>query len=229
MSLDKCTGVTTAATLTSDTQPGRAPPEWARGDSTSDIYNLILHCDRILVGDFVRGPASMVMEAHTNATAPDACEGGDFDFFVYLHAIWVSDSEIAAHLNATLKVPTRTVVTQVEQNVTGALSTTVLQWREVSSASSYISYTNDGVGSAQDFGSVRFSWLDRGRARILEFEYERDIPQLYSPVTSGHMVAPTLFAESGSSDYIGRVLADRGYTAAVRYKEYEDAACSEPS
>lgn len=229
VAFNECHGLGTAHLFPGDTSPGQPPANWSQHQGFgSDIHLAIYECDRISWGPFERGPISMVWETHTNVRPPERCDEGARDQFSVLHALWMNDELVLQYVNSTYGLPTR--FAQFANNDTRTSQTQHVDWtwQVPGYPASRLQYDQALVTPGRARAIERMAWIQNSTVWTLDLDQQRTLTNGQTVLTPGTLQPPTLYSESGETQYLGRGAASLDAELSATLKKFGDLECKLP-
>ena len=230
VAFEECHGMGTLFAYPRDSGPGQPPGNWSKTKSwRSEIMMLFYECNEVSWGPFQRGPIRFIWETHTNLNAPENCRTGEYTHVAALHALWVDDAELATYLNDTYGMPTRYATIAAHDNRTGGIQRAQWRWGIQGNPESSIQFSQAIVTPGPVDHSDRLVWFQGDTTLwVLTLNQTLTYSNGQTALTPGTLRPPTLYASSGSEDYVGRGSADLGAILSASIAKFGDSACAQP-
>lgn len=228
LQLSACQGMQAFRDLPEPLWPGPLPPGW-EDDGRVTVYFEILECQRIAVGPFERGPVFIMRELHLFPLTPSKCTQGDYDDLSIVEAYWVSDAEVAAHLNQTYAMPAAYADFRRDQTSAGPLLNTTWTFGLPGLTPSWLRVVNaTELPEATIFPYERMAWINQYKG-ITYLNQERAYSHDSNPGATGKIRPPLPYTTTGQEDFA----TDRGgpiwkADSSGTFSQFRDLSCDEP-
>jgi hypothetical protein len=230
MIFSNCSAAGGLTTIPLALAPAEPPANWSRTDSpVTGLVMTLFQCERVGFGGLERGPLHILVEGHGNGYAPDGCVPENGWSMWALHALWVSDAEVAIILGK-LGIPVRLAEFDVE--IDAALEPTVRHstwsWRvpdgEWSSVQAYEWYPTETTMTFVE----RYFWGNDTMVGYIDLSQEMTFPTQHDNFLVGDLKEPTLYAELGLPAYQGQGGLYGHAEVSGEIHRFGDAICKKP-
>ena len=211
-----------------ETGPGDAPPGWEfnlqSGRIASDVSLFAFKCDRISMGDFERGPISMIWETHSKFTPPEACEKGQWALMSVVSLVIVNDQEVAAYL-LERGVPAVVSDILVEQTTAASLQRQIWSW-DLPGGRSTIEAATAGPHSDTLPFVHRWVWWDNQKLTMADFEMADSVARAPIPLLTGSLSDDMLYSRDAPNQFAATGDYNSKITMTEKSKFVGDASCA---
>lgn len=227
LNLNVCQGIEAVRYYPSEVVGAEPPANWSGGPTPfSEVFILLLTCERISIGQFERGPIEFVMEVHDNRAPIGDCTKGDYISSEVISAILVEDQDVFGFLKE-LGLPVHLAV--LEHSLQDAALTTISEWRFANDDGSWQlkTDTNGNPVGPYDYKYRRF-WENRnGGISYMDFELTFTRHFASTQFVVGEVGEPFLHLP-GVTAYAaaGNHLVDASVFAPIH--QFRDVECKEP-
>jgi hypothetical protein len=229
LELDACPhGVGVGSYLPKDAFPAQRPPGWKPSPNpTKHILIQVLSCDRISLDGFERGPIFFLFEGHSDVDPPAKCVDDTFNPPPrILHQLWISDAELAMHLNTTYGMPAKYAQFNFTES-TGPVTEDTYRFQlpggEESSLVSRKVHSDDQT----ELPVFRLYWVNQvaGISYLQLSETMRSATEDPNGIT-GQLAAPFIQASPLPFAGYGGPLSDGHFSAPIT--QFRDLSCEKP-
>jgi hypothetical protein len=226
--LSDCSGIVTSYTVPKGLTTANPPAGWGQSESPLvEVWLFVIDCARVSWNGFER-PLQLVLEAHGNKAAPDTCENGGIDQSNALAQLWTTDSEFSKALSQRLDLPIETAeITHTESPAGSAWNFSIVNHGQPSRLAAGPRNT---PLDHHDVGLHRIFWGNQYRGiSYLDFEYDLTRDSLETPIVSGSLAAPFVYAQTGNPIYASEGAAFSHANSSWTVHEFGDLTCQKPS
>ncbi len=232
LALNECESFHSAFRMPSALNPGSSPDGWAndRPAVESAILYWLYSCERLGLGQVERGPASILIESHTNYNTRNNCTNVDGARLGSVgHHVYSNDPFIVEYLDQTLGIPATHAEVSREGDVTGPAESASVSWSVGSSPVNQMTFrksTDEFNGETESIDLVAF--VGDGVARI-RVDVTKQPRSLQVNQGEGAFYPPMLIAQLNEGPTMALQNWYPTLHGAVHFDLFEDALCEQLS
>lgn len=145
-----------------------------------------------------------------------------------LHALWIDDLEMARYANETYGINARYAVIHSNDTRTDLTQHVDWSWRVEGGMPSTIRYDQALSEPILTPAMLRLAWRHGETVWLMDLQQDRFLTNTQTYVTPGQLRPPTLFSETGMTDYAGHGAGNLGVEASAALQKFGDVECDIP-
>jgi hypothetical protein len=210
----------------------KLPEGWARDTDqvVTQLNHYLFRCERLGWGQLERGPVFLIWETHVGTfSAPEACRDEGTALAV-LATQGLSDADAMAQA-AQFGMPSFLGDFDLAMDESPAAKTWDWRWTPQGGEESSLTFRDaqpDVQGTLA--GPYRFFWFNETAVSYADLRIDQELDQLgvLSPVVTGTMSAPMMYANAGTSQFVaaGAIHTKSSFSGTIH--RFRDLACAEP-
>ena len=230
LAMDDCHGVWSYASLSEDMVGAEPLPGWGTSPTGfTSVHVEAFLCGRVSIDRFERGPVGVVLEYYGAPGGPADCRQGDWGSISRLHALRVSDPELAQYFSG-LGLQVQVAGLDVTEESMQALIVRRAVISPADGEPAVIESRRPALADGAELSTPRrYLWLNgAGGVSFMDLGVEAFHYSYEPPVTTGTLPEPYIYARTGNQHLIGQGHGFDAATARGPVYQFKDTACTEP-